>query len=270
MTTKQIELLLLARDFRFVKSLGQNFLMDEKMLSFIADGAKVQGENVLEIGAGAGCLTKELAARANKVLAIEIDKNLIPVLETVLAGYSNVTILQADALRTKLEALCLEVLGPSFVVAANLPYGITTQVMQLLFSMKGATRITVMLQEEAVDRILCGPGSKEYGPISILREYLFDAQVLGYVPPGAFLPRPQVDSAILSLSRKQGIDEQQEHSLRRIVKAAFAMRRKTLHNNLSAIFGKQRAGEVIEEAGLSPTVRAEALSLSDFLALSRF
>lgn len=267
MDTKQIELLLKARGFKFVKSLGQNFLMNEAVLAAIADEALPNAEPVLEIGSGAGCLTKELAKRSKKVLAIEIDKNVVPVLETVLGGEKNTVIVQGDALRLDLAALCKEHLGDEFVVAANLPYGITTQILQILFAMPAAKRLTLMLQKEAVERILSGPGSKEYGPLGVMCRYLFDYAPLFDVDPQSFLPPPHIDSTVLRLVRKENIDDAKAKALWSLVKTAFSMRRKTLSNNLSSKYGKEESLRMLEEAGLAANLRAEALSLEDFLAL---
>ncbi|MDR3085823.1 MAG: 16S rRNA (adenine(1518)-N(6)/adenine(1519)-N(6))-dimethyltransferase RsmA, partial [Christensenellaceae bacterium] len=261
MSCAQIELLLRARSFRFVKSLGQNFLMDEERLAFIAAQSGAEGQPVLEIGAGAGCLTKALAPLAKRVLAIEIDRGLIPVLETVLSPFPNVKILQGDALRLKLEPLCAEELGERFVIAANLPYGITSEIMQRLFALRGASVITVLLQKEAVERILCGPGSREYGPISILREYLFQSEILGEIGPESFLPEPAVNSSILRLKRRENADRPREEALRAVLRAAFAARRKTLHNNLSPLLGRENAVTAIQGAGLPAGIRAEAVDL---------
>jgi 16S rRNA (adenine1518-N6/adenine1519-N6)-dimethyltransferase len=267
MSCAQLELLLRARGFHFVKSLGQNFLMDEERLAFIAERSGATGRAVLEIGAGAGCLTKALAPLAERVLAIEIDRNLIPILETVLSPFQNVKILQGDALRLKLEPLCAKELGEGFIVAANLPYGITSEIMLRLFALRGAESITVLLQKEAIERILCGPGSREYGPISILREYFFESEILGEIGPESFLPEPSVTSSILRLVRREGGEPCQEEALRDLLRAAFAARRKTLHNNLSPLLGREGAAEAIQGAGLPAGIRAEAVPLDSFLLL---
>ncbi len=267
MTTGEIALLLQARGFRFSKNLGQNFLMDEETLDRIADAAGIKDACVLEIGAGAGCLTRKLAERAKKVLAVEIASQLMPVLETVLSPYKNVRLLQADALRLDLGALCKEEFGGGFCVCANLPYGITSQILLELFRVPEAESICVLLQKEAVERALSAPGGKEYGPLSVLREYLFESDVPLHVPPHCFLPEPHVDSAVLRLHRRPGADMERLAGLETLLQRCFAMRRKTLQNNLSAAYPKERALTALRAAGIEPTRRAETLSLQDFLKL---
>ena len=269
MTTAEIALLLQARGFRFSKNLGQNFLMDEGALSDIADAAGIEDKYVLEIGAGAGCLTQEIARRAKKALAVEIAGQLMPVLETVLQPYKNVRLLQADALRLDIKALCAEEFGGPFTVCANLPYGITSQMLSILFRIPEAETICVLLQKEAVDRVLAAPGGKEYGPLSILCRFLFDADVPLHVPPHCFLPEPHVDSAVLRLIRKDQVDMETYAGLETLTQRCFAMRRKTLLNNLSAAYPKETALSALEKAGIAPNVRAETLDLQDFLALLR-
>lgn len=269
MTTSEIALLLQARGFRFSKTLGQNFLMDEEVLDNIVQAADVQGKNVLEIGAGAGCLTRPLARTASKVLAVEIASQLVPVLKTVLQPYKNVRILQADALRLDIGGLCAEAFGGPFSVCANLPYGITTPILTALFRLEEVESICVLLQKEAVERVLAAPGGKEYGPLAILRRQLFEAEVPLRVPPHCFLPEPHVDSAVLCLRRKRTMEAGELAAFERLLQGCFAMRRKTLLNNLSQLRPRQEAQSILEAADIDPSARAEALSLEDFLRLHR-
>ena len=271
MTTGEILTLLRARGFRFAHALGQNFLADDEVLSRIADSAQADGACVLEIGAGAGCLTVPLASRAKKVLAVEIDERLIPVLETALQGRRNVRIVQGDALKVDLAALAQETFGDEdFLVAANLPYSITTPVLfRLLESRLPIQRMCVMLQKEAVDRVVAQPGEKAYGPLAIYCAYRAEVERLFRVPPHCFVPQPHVDSEVIELRMRPRPDPAQEQGLpaagqKRLPHA----RRKTLLNNLLQCgMGKEQAQKTLEAAGLAPSVRAEALSLADFVRL---
>lgn len=269
MTTREIALLLEARGFRFVKSLGQNFLMDEDVLEDIAALSNARGKNVLEIGAGGGCLSKALAPLAEKLLCVEIDKNLLPVLETVLHPYKNVTLLQADALRLDLAAVTEQTFGGEpFVVCANLPYGITAELMQRFFELPKAAELTLLLQREAAQKLLCGPGGKDYGPAPVLRQYLYEGELALSVPPHCFLPQPHVDSAVLHLVRRSADETQEYPALKRFVKRCFAMRRKTLANNLADV-PREVLLPALEALSLPAAVRAEQLELRQFLALMR-
>lgn len=270
MTTGEILTLLRARGFRFAHALGQNFLADDEVLSRIADSAQADGACVLEIGAGAGCLTVPLASRAKKVLAVEIDERLIPVLETALQGRRNVRIVQGDALKVDLAVLAQETFGDEdFLVAANMPYSITTPVLfRLLESRLPIQRMCVMLQKEAVDRVVAQPGEKAYGPLAIYCAYRAEVERLFRVPPHCFVPQPHVNSEVIELRMRPRPDPAQEQAFLRLVKNAFRMRRKTLLNNLLQCgMGKEQAQKTLEAAGLAPSVRAEALSLADFVRL---
>lgn len=270
MTTGEIITLLQARGFRFTHSLGQNFLIDDEMLEEIVRASGVSGRNVLEIGAGAGCLTNVLARSAKRVLAIEIDKNLIPVLETVLQPYKNVTLVQGDVLKVNLEQLAQECFGGEpFDVVANLPYYITTPVLfRLLESGLPVERICVMLQKEAVQRVMAQQGDKEYGPLAIQCAYRADIDRVMSVPPYSFIPQPHVDSEVIALDLRPYPVQVEERAFMKLVKSCFAMRRKTLVNNLMSYgLSRPQAQSAVEEAGLAPAVRAETLSLDDFLNL---
>lgn len=269
MTTAEIALLLQARGFRFSKDLGQNFLMDEDVLLHIVELAEIRGRCVLEIGAGAGCLSKTLAPLVDKLLCVEIAGQLIPVLESVLRPYKNVRILRGDALKLDFSALCAEEFGQAFSVCANLPYGITSQILSILFRIPQAEEICVLLQKEAVDRLLSGPGSREYGPLNVLLRFLFEADVPLLVPPHCFFPQPHVDSAILRLSRKRNADMSIYAALEKLLTRSFSMRRKTILNNLSAVYEREQVQSALDMWGLSQNVRAEALGLDDFLHLAQ-
>ena len=270
MTTGEILTLLRARGFRFAHALGQNFLADDEVLGRILDAADIDGRCVLEIGAGAGCLTAPLARRAKKVLAVEIDDRLLPVLETVLHGQKNARVVHGDALKIDLAALTREAFGDeAFVVAANLPYSITTPVLfRLLESHLPLLRMCVMLQKEAVDRVVAQPGAKEYGPLAIYCAYRAQVERLFRVPPHCFVPQPHVESEVIALQMLPYPVQVEEEAFLRLVKNGFRMRRKTLLNNLLQCgFGKEEAQAALARADLAPGIRAEALSLDEFLRL---
>ena len=270
MTTSEIITLLQARGFRFTHSLGQNFLIDEDVLEEIVTKAAVSGRNVLEIGAGAGCLTQALAREAGRVLAIEIDDKLMPVLNTVLAPQKNVTLVQGDALKLNLEQLTRDAFGGEpFDVVANLPYYITTPVLfRLLEGELPIERICVMLQKEAGARVTARPGAKEYGPLAIQCAYRADIETIVRAAPHCFVPQPHVESEVIAMDMRPYRVQVDEKAFMRMVKACFLMRRKTLVNNLMA-YGLSRgeAEEAVKACSLPPAVRAEALDLDQFLAL---
>ena len=274
MTTSEIITLLQARGFRFTHSLGQNFLIDEDVLEEIVTKAAVSGRNVLEIGAGAGCLTQALAREAGRVLAIEIDDKLMPVLNTVLAPQKNVTLVQGDALKLNLEQLTRDAFGGEpFDVVANLPYYITTPVLfRLLEGELPIERICVMLQKEAVARVTARPGAKEYGPLAIRAQYYTQPRVARIVEAACFTPPPKVDSAFVCMPWRDQPAVQVGDEVRffRIVNAAFALRRKTLCNNLTSAFRltREEALAWIARAGLPENIRGEALSLQQFADLA--
>ena len=270
MTTSEIITLLQARGFRFTHSLGQNFLIDEDVLEEIVTKAAVSGRNVLEIGAGAGCLTQALAREAGRVLAIEIDDKLMPVLETVLGPYKNVRLVQGDALKLDLAALTQEAFeGQPFDVVANLPYYITTPVLfRLLEGDLPIERICVMLQKEAVERVTARPGAKEYGPLAIQCAYRADIETIVRAAPHCFVPQPHVESEVIALDLRPYPVQVEEKAFMRLVKSCFLMRRKTLVNNLMAYgLARGEAEEAVRGCDLPAAVRAEALSLDQFLAL---
>lgn len=261
--------------FKFSKSLGQNFIVNPELCPRIAEESGIgPGICALEIGPGIGVLTKELALRAEKVLTIEIDKNLLPVLGETLAEFNNVTVLNADVLELDLKAVIKEHFGDMpFVVCANLPYYITSPIiMKLLEENIGAKNLTVMVQKEAAVRIAAKPGTRDCGAISAAINYYSEPEKLFDVSKGNFVPPPNVTSAVirLTLRKEPPVKTEDENHLFKIIKAAFSQRRKTLTNSLSSGLGisKEEVLSALEKCSLGPNARAEELSLEDFSALS--
>ena len=256
------------------KQLGQNFLCDGNIIARIADAAALTKEDaVLEIGPGLGALTQQLALRAGKVVAVEIDSGLIPALEYTLSGLDNVKVIHGDFLRCDLSALHEELGGGPFCVAANLPYYITTPIiMALLESGLPVKTMSFLIQKEVAERMAARPGTKSYGSLSIAVQYYTDAELVLRVPPACFVPAPAVDSVVIRLTvRPPKIRVADTNAFFALTRAAFAMRRKTLANNIAAGgFGLSRAQAeaVIASAGLRPDVRGEAVSIEEFARLS--
>ena len=262
--------------FTFSKSLGQNFIVNPSVCPKIAELGGAESEvGVLEIGAGFGVLTNELAARAEKVVVVELDSRLLPVLSYTLSDHKNVKVINQDILKTDLPALLAEEFGEmEVVVCANLPYYITSPIlMMLLESRLPVKSITVMVQKEAGERICAVMPSRACGAVTAAVRYYRKPQILFPVSRGSFYPSPNVDSMVVRLDVKKELplEGEAEKRLFRVVKAAFGQRRKTLVNTLSSglKIEKARAAEAIAEAGLKPTVRAEELSLDEFIRLSQ-
>lgn len=262
--------------FTFSKSLGQNFIVNPSVCPKIAELGGAEPEvGVLEIGAGFGVLTNELAARAEKVVVVELDSRLLPVLSYTLSDHKNVKVINQDILKTDLPALLAEKFGEmEVVVCANLPYYITSPIlMMLLESRLPVKSITVMVQKEAGERICAAMPSRACGAVTAAVRYYSEPQILFPVSRGSFYPSPNVDSMVVRLDVKKELplEGEAEKRLFRVVKAAFGQRRKTLVNTLSSglKIEKARAAEAIAEAGLKPTVRAEELSLDEFIRLSQ-
>ena len=262
--------------FTFSKSLGQNFIVNPSVCPKIAELGGAESEvGVLEIGAGFGVLTNELAARAEKVVVVELDSRLLPVLSYTLFDHKNVKVINQDILKTDLPALLAEEFGEmEVVVCANLPYYITSPIlMMLLESRLPVKSITVMVQKEAGERICAVMPSRACGAVTAAVRYYSEPQILFPVSRGSFYPSPNVDSMVVRLDVKKELplEGEAEKRLFRVVKAAFGQRRKTLVNTLSSglKIEKARAAEAIAEAGLKPTVRAEELSLDEFIRLSQ-
>ena len=272
--SSDIERLIKQNNFKFQHSLGQNFILDEAILEDIADASGVGiSDHVLEIGAGAGSLTRMLCKRAGKVLALEIDKNLMPMLSVVLSPFDNVHVENADVMKADLASLIEKHLGEGDVhVVANLPYYITTPVIMMLLESDLPIRsLTIMVQKEVAQRIAAKTKSKDYGALTLAVQYRMSADIALEVTAKNFMPPPKVDSSVVVLRRleKPPVDTD-EKLFFRLVKACFAMRRKTLNNNLCASFSlsKEKAAAIIEKAGFKPTVRGEELSITDIAALA--
>ena len=257
--------------FSFSKGLGQNFLINPTVCPRMAEmGNAKPGWGIIEIGAGVGVLTAELARRADKVVCIEIDSRLLPVLDETLAEFDNIKIVNEDVLKVDLHRLIeQEFAGMPVAVCANLPYYITSPIiMNLLESRLPISSLTVMVQKEAAQRICAMPGSREVGAVSIAVRYYCEPKVLFQVSRGSFMPAPDVDSTVIRLDiRKQPtVDVKREEDFFRVVKAAFSQRRKTLSNTLSSglSMNKTQIAELLERAGVASNLRAEQLSMQQF------
>ena len=262
-------------EFHHKHSLGQNFIEDENLLEQLADLSLVTKEDcVLEIGPGFGALTKPLASRCRKIISLEIDKTLLPILRVALEHYDNAQVICGDVMKTDLAELVREHFGDQPLrVAANLPYYITTDVLtKLLFELPAAQSIAVMIQKEVGDKLLSQPGEEGYGPLAITCQYLCEVNRAADVPAECFTPPPKVDSSFMVLLRRKEplFPVEDEALFFKLLKGAFLMRRKTLVNNLMSSFSLDRelASSVVEKAGLSPQVRAEALSIAQFAQLA--
>lgn len=263
-------------EFHHKHSLGQNFIEDEALLEQLAGYSLVTEEDcVLEIGPGFGALTKPLARRAKEVVSLEIDQTLLPILRVTLEHHENARVVLGDVMKTDLAALVSESFGDhcSLRVAANLPYYITTDVLnKLLLTLPQAKSIAVMIQKEVGDKLLSQPGEEGYGPLAILCQYFCDVRRAADVPAACFTPPPKVDSSFMVLSRydNKPYEAKDETLLLKLIKGAFMMRRKTLVNNLLACFAlsREQVSEAIAQAGLSAQCRAEDLSIAQFCTLA--
>lgn len=261
--------------FSFSKGLGQNFLINPTVCPRMAEmGNAKPGWGIIEIGAGVGVLTAELARRADKVVCIEIDSRLLPVLDETLAEFDNIKIVNEDVLKVDLHKLIeQEFAGMPVAVCANLPYYITSPIiMNLLEAHLPIASLTVMVQKEAAARLCAEPGSREVGAVSIAVRYYSDPKILFQVSRGSFLPAPDVDSTVIRLDVRDHppVEVGSEEQFFRVVRAAFSQRRKTLPNTLSAGLGipKAQAIEMLEKAGIPTNLRAEQLTLDQFALLS--
>lgn len=263
--------------FVFQKKFGQNFLIDEHVLGKIIRSAEITEDDfVVEIGPGIGTLTQYLAASAREVAAIEIDDALIPILEDTLSAYDNVTVIHEDVLKVDLCKLAEEKNGGKPIkVVANLPYYITTPIIMGLFENHVPVEsITIMVQKEVADRMKTGPGSKDYGALSLAVQYYAKPELVANVPPNCFMPRPRVGSAVIRLTRhtEVPVEAEDEKLMFQIIRASFNQRRKTLVNGLGNApelhIPKEMTTEVLDEMGLSASVRGEALTLAQFAELS--
>ena len=263
--------------FHFQKKYGQNFLIDTSVLERIIKAAQISTEDcVLEIGPGIGTMTQYLAETAGKVVAVEIDKALIPILEETLGPYENVTVLQGDILKVNIGELAEKYhKGKPLKVVANLPYYITTPIIMGLFEKKvPLDSITVMVQKEVAERMRAKPGTKDYGALSLAVQYYAVPQIVANVPPNCFMPRPAVGSAVVKLTcfEKPPVEVKSESFMFALIRAAFNQRRKMLINALTGAGGidvtKDRITEALEKLGIQETIRGEKLSLAEFAGLA--
>ncbi|HBA46698.1 MAG TPA: 16S rRNA (adenine(1518)-N(6)/adenine(1519)-N(6))-dimethyltransferase [Lachnospiraceae bacterium] len=261
--------------FNFQKKYGQNFLIDTRVLNKIIAAAEITEDDcVLEIGPGIGTMTQYLAERAGEVVAVEIDRNLIPILEETLSAYENVTIINQDILKMDVKGLAEE-RGKPLKVVANLPYYITTPIIMGLFENHVPLRnVTVMVQKEVAERMQAGPGRKDYGALSLAVQYYAKPEIVANVPPNCFIPRPNVGSAVVRMERYETppVQVEDERKMFAVIRAAFNQRRKTLANSLANAqelgISRERTVQALERMGLPATVRGEALSLEQFAELS--
>lgn len=263
--------------FNFQKKFGQNFLIDANILENIIEAAEVTKEDcVLEIGPGIGTMTQYLAEHAREVIAVEIDKNLIPILGDTLSAYDNVTVINEDILKVDINKIVQERnAGKPIKVVANLPYYITTPIIMGLFeSHVPLDSITIMVQKEVADRMQVGPGTKDYGALSLAVQYYAKPKVMLTVPASCFMPRPNVDSAVIKLTRYQDlpVKAQDEKFMFDVIRASFNQRRKTLVNGLTNATGlkvtKMSVLSALERMQLPETIRGEALTLEQFAQLA--
>ena len=274
-----IRMLLERHGFHFSKSMGQNFLIDPQIPADIAAASQADETcGVLEIGPGIGTMTQYLAESARHVIAVEIDQNLIPILKDTLSAYENVTVINKDILKVDIQALAQEYNGGRPIkVVANLPYYITTPIIMGLFeSNVPIDNITVMVQKEVADRMQVGPGTKDYGALSLVVQYYAEPYIVANVPPNCFMPRPNVGSAVIRLTRHQTppVTAKDPKLMFALIRASFNQRRKTLQNGLNnspdISFTKEQIAAAIESLGLPAAVRGEALTLEQFAALSDY
>lgn len=260
--------------FRTTHSLGQNFILDDNFLSYLLDQADIGSDDcVLEIGPGPGVMTSLIAERAGRVVAVEMDEKLKPVLEDVLAGQDNAEVVFGDAMRTDLSMLVSEKFGSSYRVIANLPYYITADLIQKMLQTNPVPEdICVMVQKEAAERLMSNPGAKNWCALAATVRYFGDCEILEEVPPHHFNPPPHVDSCFIRIRmhEKRMLEGEEEEHLLKLIRWCFHMRRKTLVNNLKACCGirQEDAVAALEAAGLSPQIRGEALTLEDMVRLS--
>lgn len=257
--------------FRFSKSLGQNFLIDDSVLEDIIEAADISNNDfVIEIGPGIGTLTRKLLERAGKVCVIELDDKLIPILKEELKGYENLEIIHGDALKVDFDKLaCNE---ESVKIVANLPYYVATPIIsKLIKSRCNFKSITIMIQKEVAERITAKPGTKEYGALSLLVQYYSSIDVIRKVPPSAFIPQPKVDSAVINIKKfdKPAVKVENENLFFKVIRESFNMRRKTLFNALKNLkLDKEMMLKAFEKAEIDPGRRGETLSLQEFAILA--
>ena len=264
-------------NFAFQKRFGQNFLIDTHVLEKIIAASQISKEDfVLEIGPGIGTMTQYLAEYAREVAAVEIDNTLIPILKDTLKDWDNVTVINDDILKVDIRKLALEKNGGKPIkVVANLPYYITTPIIMGLFENQvPVDSITIMVQKEVADRMQVGPGTKDYGALSLAVQYYAKPEIVANVPPNCFMPRPKVGSAVIRLERyeKPPVEVSDEKLMFRIIRASFNQRRKTLVNGLKnsqeLSYSREEIEEVLNECGIPLNIRGEALTLAEFASLA--
>lgn len=257
-------------DFKFKKSLGQNFLIDKNFVDKIVDAAEIENQNVLEIGPGIGTITYEMAKLAKKVVAIEIDQTLIPILEENLGEFENAKVINEDILKVDLKKLVEEEFnGESFKVVSNLPYYITTPIIEMLITTGIACDdMTIMVQKEVAERMVASESSKEYSSLSVFIKFYTDAKVVINLPKSVFMPQPKIDSTILNLKLRLYDDKVNQDMLFKLVRSGFNKRRKTILNSLSDVVAKDDLKLAFEKLNLAENLRAENLSLDDYINLA--
>lgn len=258
-------------NFRFSKSLGQNFLVDKNFVEKIVDRADVKDTNVLEIGPGIGTITYEMAKSARKVVAIEIDSALLPIIEENMEEFDNFKLIHEDILKAKLEDIVEEEFdGEAFKVVSNLPYYITTPIIEKLVTSKlPCTDMTIMVQKEVADRMLATEKDKEYSSLSVFIKYFSKAEKITNVPKSVFMPQPKIDSTVLKLKLRKYRDDVDDSKLFALVHAGFNKRRKTILNSLADAVDKEKLRLAFDKLGINEKLRAENLSLDDFIDLTK-
>ena len=257
-------------DFNFKKSLGQNFLIDKNFVDKIVDAADIKNQNVLEIGPGIGTISYEMAKLAKKVVAIEIDQTLIPILDENLEEFDNAKVINQDILKTDLKKLVEEEFdGESFKVVSNLPYYITTPIIEMLITTGlPCDDMTIMVQKEVAERMVASESDKEYSSLSVFIKFYTEAEVITNLPKSVFMPQPKIDSTILNLKLRIYDENVNQDLLFKLVRAGFNKRRKTILNSLSDVVEKDRLKEAFAKVDLAENLRAENLSIDDFINLT--
>ena len=257
-------------DFKFKKSLGQNFLIDKNFVDKIVGAAEIENQNVLEIGPGIGTITYEMAKLAKKVVAIEIDQTLIPILEENLGEFENAKVINEDILKVDLKKLVEEEFnGESFKVVSNLPYYITTPIIEMLITTGiSCDDMTIMVQKEVAERMVASESDKEYSSLSVFIKFYTDAKVVINLPKSVFMPQPKIDSTILNLKLRLYDDKVNQDMLFKLVRSGFNKRRKTILNSLSDVVAKDDLKLAFEKLNLAENLRAENLSLDDYINLA--
>ncbi|MDU2598916.1 MULTISPECIES: 16S rRNA (adenine(1518)-N(6)/adenine(1519)-N(6))-dimethyltransferase RsmA [Anaerococcus] len=257
-------------DFNFKKSLGQNFLIDKNFVDKIVDAADIKDQNVLEIGPGIGTITYEMAKIAKKVVAIEIDQTLIPILEENLSEFENAKVIKQDILKTDLKGLVdNEFNGESFKVVSNLPYYITTPIIEMLITTGlPCDDMTIMVQKEVAERMVASESDKEYSSLSVFIKFYTEAKVIANLPKSVFIPQPKIDSTILNLKLRIYDENVNQDLLFKLIRAGFNKRRKTILNSMSDVVEKDKLKEAFAKVDLKENLRAENLSIDDFINLT--